>query len=167
MYIKLTEEIFHNISDVYKRFFVDDRYFPKGIEVKSLAKDFLHVFDFKYENGFMHDERKEFQPYRPKSPSFKITPIKLDNLYESDITKILNVDTDFIDELRPLYECIGYVIYLESGIARIEFKGSYIYDIYKDFSYEILNSEIPDWKSVEDDYNINMIHNPNWLEEIK
>ena len=44
---------------------------------------------------------------------------------------------------------------------------TYIYDIYKDFSYEILNSDIPDWRSVEDGYNINMIHNPNWMEEIK
>ena len=83
------------------------------------------------------------------------------------IVEIINKNVDFINDLCPLYECIGYVIYLESDIARIEFKGSYIYDIYKDFSYEILNSDIPDWRSVEDGYNINMIHNPNWMEEIK
>ena len=167
MYTKLTEEVFHNISDVYKRFYIDDKYFVKAYAVKSLAEDFIHVFDFRYESGFMYDERKEFQPYKPKIPKYRITPIKLDSLYEKELTDIINKNVDFINDLCPLYECIGYVIYLESDIARIGFKGSYIYDIYKDFSYEILNSDIPDWRSVEDGYNINIIHSPNWLEEIK
>ena len=132
MYTKLTEEVFHNISDVYKRFYIDDKYFVKAYAVKSLAEDFIHVFDFRYESGFMYDERKEFQPYRPKIPKYRITPIKLDSLYEKELTDIINKNVDFINDLCPLYECIGYVIYLESDIARIEFKGSYIYDIYKE-----------------------------------
>lgn len=166
MYTKITEDVFHNIADVYKRFYVDDKYFTKSYVIKNKAKDFIHVFDFRYENGFMYDNRKEFKPYVPKLPMYKITPIKLDSLYEKELTDILD-DTAIINDLYPLYECIGYVIYEESGIIRIEFKGTYVYDIYKDFDFDTLNSEIPDWKTVKDDYNINIIQNPNWLEEIK
>lgn len=162
----MPEDVFRNISDNYLRYFT--YYNSNGLSITDdsikCANSILRLFDMEYKNGIMYDLTERKEPYEPKSPRFKITPFRLSKMDEEDLVRILEKN-HLSDIMSPLLECFGYIIKEESNRIILEFYGTYIYDIWKDFwktDFNGNNSSTINWKESEDEFSDMDLSNISW-----
>lgn len=166
----MTIEIFLNLSRTFFVYFSEEGLLESNSELCKEALSILKVLGINYKDKsltFRDNEGityiisyEELSREDRSSTTSRITPYNLSILDIESIDGILNLPnySDFGFLLSPLLDSIGWIITKPGSNFHIEFKGSALYDSWKEFyfSQDLLNPLNGIWKRIDEEDGIEL-----------